>query len=143
MNQKNVDLIHSMYTAFAAGDVAGVVQHMSPDIVWMEAEGNPYADGNPYVGPDAIVSGVFARCATEWDGFCVNVEELIDAGDTVVALSRYGGAHKTTGLTHNTQVVHVWRLKGGKVVHFQQYADTRQLARVMGAIQDEHSAAAG
>jgi uncharacterized protein len=100
--------------------------------VWNEAENFPYADKNPYVGPDAIVQGIFMRLATEWDGFTVAPEEILDAGDTVVVLGRYRGSYKTTGKPQNTQMVHVWRVQDGKVAQFQQYADTLQVARVTG-----------
>jgi hypothetical protein len=30
--------------------------------------GRPYADKNPYVGPNAVLEGLFARLAGEWDG---------------------------------------------------------------------------
>ncbi len=133
MSKENVALIQGLYDAFATGDVGDVLGRMSPDIVWNEAENFPYADGNPYVGPEAIVGGVFARCATEWDGFAVSVEEILDAGDTVIALGRYLGVYKATGKPMRTQLVHVWRITGGKVVRFQQYADTLQVSRVTGA----------
>lgn len=87
----NADLVRGVYESFAAGDVDAVLGAMSPDIVWTEAENFPYADGNPYVGPQAVLEGVFARCNGEWDGFGVEVEEILDAGDTVVALGRYVG----------------------------------------------------
>lgn len=38
------------------------------------------------------------------------------------------------GLPQRTQLVHVWRMEDGKVVRFQQYADTLQVARVIGAV---------
>lgn len=132
MSRQNVELVRGLYEAFAAGDVEGVLGCLDPDIVWLEAEGNPYADGNPYVGPDAVAQGVFARCIGEWDGFAVAVDELLDAGDTVIMLGRYHGTYKATGLAQHTQVVHVWRIANGAAVRFQQFADTRQLARVMG-----------
>jgi ketosteroid isomerase-like protein len=106
-----------------------VLGAMSPDIVWNEAENFPYADGNPYVGPQAIAEGVFARCIDEWDGFAVSVEEILDAGDTIVALGRYGGSCKATGKAMNPQLAHVWRIADGKAVAFQQYVDTLQVAR--------------
>jgi ketosteroid isomerase-like protein len=105
---------------------------MSHDIIWNEAEHNAYADGNPYIGPEAVANGVFARCVGEWDGFRVVIEELIDAGDTVITFGRYGGTFKRTGRAQNTQVAHVWRVAGGKAVRFQQHADTLHLAHVMG-----------
>ena len=132
MNPANTAVIRGIYDAFAAGDGAGAMGRMSPDIVWNEAENNPWADGNPYIGPEAVAKGIFARCATEWDGFAVEVEELIDAGDTVIMLGRYGGTYKSTGRKQHTQVVHVWRVKDGQAVRFQQYLDTLQINRVMG-----------
>lgn len=133
MSAQNVAVIDGIYKAFAAGDVPGVLGAMSPDIVWNEANNFPYADGNPYVGPMAVAEGVFARCGSEWDGFGVEIDELIDAGDTVVALGRYGGTYKATGRPQRTQMAHVWRLKDGKAVGFQQYADTLHVAQVIAA----------
>ena len=132
MSKENVALIRGIYDAFAKGDVPAVLGAMSPKIVWNEAENFPYADKNPYVGPDAIVQGVFMRLATEWDGFAVAPEEFLDAGDTIVVLGRYRGAYKSTGKSQSTQMVHVWRVKDGKASQFQQYADTLQVARVTG-----------
>ncbi len=133
MSGQNAELIRGIYSAFAAGDVEGVLGAMSPDIVWNEAENFPYADGNPYVGPMAVATGVFARCAGEWDGFTVEVDEILDAGDTVVALGHYLGAYKATGRSMRTQFAHVWRVSGGKATRFQQYADTLQAHRVTAA----------
>ena len=132
MSQENVALVQGIYDGFAAGDVGAVLGAMSPDIVWNEAENFPYSDGNPYVGPQAVAEGVFARCIGEWDGFAANIEEILDAGDTVVALGRYGGTCKATGKAMNPQMVHVWRVAGGKAVAFQQYVDTLNVAQATG-----------
>ena len=63
MPQENVGLVRSLYDAFGRGDVPVVLAAMDPAIRWNEAENFPYADGNPYVGPDAILQGVFMRLA--------------------------------------------------------------------------------
>lgn len=133
MSEQNVRLVRSIYDAFAAGDISGVVGRMSPDMVWNEAENFPYADGNPYCGPEAIVGGVFARLGSEWEGFAAVPEEFLDAGETVVVLGRYRGTCRATGSALDSQLVHVWRIENGKAVRFQQYTDTLQAARVTGA----------
>ena len=133
MSHTNVALIRAIYDAFAAGDIPGILSRMSPDMVWNEAENFPYADGNPYVGPDAILAGVFARLGGEWDGFAAIPDEILDAGDTLVALGRYRGTCIATGGEMNAQMVHVWRVADGKATAFQQYADTLAVARAMGA----------
>lgn len=132
MSQENVALVRAIYAAFGAGDVPGVVARMAPGIEWNEAESFPYADGNPYRGPDAILGGVFARLGSEWDGFAAVPEEFLDAGDAVVVLGRYRGTFKATGRALDAQMVHVWRIEGGKAARFQQYTDTLQAARVLG-----------
>ena len=133
MSRQNVDLIRGIYDAFGAGDVPGVLGRMSPDIEWNEAESFPYADGNPYRGPDAILGGVFARLGGEWEGFAAVPEEFLDAGDSVVVLGRYRGTCKATGEPVDAQMAHVWRVKDGKAAAFQQYTDTLQFARATGA----------
>jgi uncharacterized protein len=128
----NLDLIRGLYEAFGRGDIADVLARMAPDIEWNEAENFPYADGNPYRGPDAIVAGIFARLGSEWEGFAAVPEEFLDAGDTIVVLGRYRGTYKATGRALDAQLVHLWRVKDGKAAAFQQYTDTLQAARVTG-----------
>jgi hypothetical protein len=67
----------------------------------------------------------------EWDGFAVAVDEILDAGDTVIARGRYIGTFKTTGKPISAQLVHVWTVVDGKLATFQQYVDTLQVARAM------------
>jgi uncharacterized protein len=132
MSKENVELVRGIYDAFAAGDVPAVLGAMSPDMEWNEAENFPLADGNPYVGHDAILQGVFARLAGEWDGFAAVPEEIVDGGDTVIAFGRYLGTCKATGKPIRAQMVHVWRIADGKARSFQQYTDTLQVARATG-----------
>jgi uncharacterized protein len=87
-----------------------------------------YADHNPYVGPQAVLEGVFMRLAAEWEGFTVTPEEWLDAGNHVVVLGSYTGRHKESGKEVRAQFAHVWGVKHGRVVRFQQYTDTKQFA---------------
>ncbi len=131
MTSANVLLIQGVYDAFARGDVGAVLGALAPGVVWNEAENFHYADGNPYVGPQAVAAGVFARLAADWVPFASTIDEYLDAGDTVVARGRYSGAFKATGKPINAQLVHIWTMAGGKVAAFQQYTDTLQFARAM------------
>jgi ketosteroid isomerase-like protein len=134
MSAENVSLVKGIYHALGTGDVPAVVAAMSPAIEWNEAENFPYADGNPYIGAEAILGGVFARLASEWDGFHVEPEQFLDAGDTVIVTGRYVGAWRGTGTAMNPQAAHFWTVAEGKVVRFQQLVDTLAVARAMGAV---------
>ncbi|MDQ3802765.1 MAG: nuclear transport factor 2 family protein [Acidobacteriota bacterium] len=131
MSQENVEVIRGLYEAFGRGDVPAVLGQMDQGIEWREADNFIYADRNPYVGPQAIVEGVFARLGSEWEGFTVMPEEWLDAGNHVVVLGTYAGRHRETGREVRAQFAHVWGVRGGRVVRFQQYTDTKQFAEAV------------
>ena len=129
----NVGLLKSLYAAFARGDVPSVLGAMSADIRWYQAESNPYRAGDEaWVGPDSVLNHVFMRLGTEWDGFAVHPGSFHDAGDSVIVEARYSGTYKPTGRSMDAQVCHVWDIKDGELVRFQQYMDTAKLQEVMG-----------
>jgi uncharacterized protein len=132
MPQQEPQTIRDLYAAFGGGDAAAVLAMFHPGIVWKEAEGIPYADRNPYVGPQQIGEGVFGRILTDFEGFTVNPDKIVHEGDTVVALGRYRGLHRSTGQSLDAQFAHVWTFRDGLIIGFQQYADTAQFVRVMG-----------
>jgi ketosteroid isomerase-like protein len=118
----NLNIIQGTYAAFAKGDVPGVLGILSPDIAWTEAEGFPY--GGTYIGPQAVLEGVFMRLGTEWDGFAAVPSEFIDGGNAVVVLGKYSGAYKATGKSFQADFAHVWKMQDGKAIQFTQYVDT-------------------
>jgi ketosteroid isomerase-like protein len=126
MSQENVDIVRSMYDAFGRGDVPAVLAALDAQIEWLEAENFIYAGGNPYIGPNAVLEGVFMRLATEWEDFGVAPIEILDAGDTVVSRGYYSGTYKKTGVKVRAQMAHFFTFKAGKVIKFQQYTDTAQ-----------------
>ena len=128
----NSNFIRNLYEAFARGDVGEVLAGFDLEIRWREADSFIYADGNPYVGADAIVKGIFTRLATEWDGFTVSPEKYIDAGEEVVVLGTHTGTYKATGRSVRAQFAHIWSLRDGKVTHFQEYTDTLQFRTAVG-----------
>ena len=128
----NGDIVKGIYTAFAKGDVPTVLGLFDNGIVWNEAEGYRFAAGNPYIGPNAILQNVFMALVTQLDGFAVTPSNVIDGGDHVAVEGRYTGTVKATGTPLNAQFMHVFELRGGKIVRFQQYTDTAQWSKALG-----------
>lgn len=128
----SLDTIKAAYAAFAHNDPSVLFGVMAPGIVWNEAEGNPLADRNPYVGPQAVGEGVFGRLVAAIHAFSAVPTTYIDGGDHVVVLGRYGGTIKAGGAPLDAQFCHVYHFRDGKVVTFQQYTDSAQWARLMG-----------
>jgi ketosteroid isomerase-like protein len=127
----SVAVVRNVYEAFARGDVAAAFKDFHPQIEWREAEGFSYADGNPYIGPDRVLQGVFARLGTDFDDFKVMPHEFVDGGNTVVALGRYQGRVRATGKFVDARFAHVWRVEGSQLRGFEQLTDTSQFANAV------------
>ena len=125
----NLDSVRGAYDAFAKGDIPAVLGFLNPDVEWTEAEGFPY--GGTYVGPEAVLEGVFMRLGTEWEGFAAVPDEFIDGGDVVVALGEYSWSYKATGKSFRANFAHVWKIREWKAVRFVQYVDTLLVQRAV------------
>ena len=91
--------------------------------------GFPYA--GTYTGPDALLNGVFARIGADWDGFGFKLDRLVDGGDTIVAIGTYWGTCRRTSRKMQARAVHVWEMAEGKLLRFEQFADTKLVADAM------------
>lgn len=118
----NKEIIESVYAKFAQGDVPGVLGAMADDIQWVEADGFPLA--GTYVGPQNVLDGVFMRLGEIGDEFSVIPDQFVADGDTVVTLGNYTWKHNSSGAPAAVKMAHVWTLRGGKIVAFQQHVDT-------------------
>ena len=123
-------LIQSFYYHLDHGDPQGAFALLHPAVEWREAEGNPLADRNPYRGAAEIAEGVLGRLVSTYDHFAATPEEFLAEGNRVIVFGRYTGTHKPTEQKLDCPFVHSWTVENGKIVQFQQYADTEQLARL-------------
>ena len=131
---ENLRVIQRLYDSFAQGDGPGALAEMHDNIHWNEAENFVYSDRNPYQSPSDVANGVFGRLLADWEDYKATAHELLHAGDTVIALGRSKGTNRVTRKPLDAQFAHVWRLREGKIVGFQQYIDTLQVHRVTSVI---------
>lgn len=123
------EVIESHYAAGERGDLPGMMSDFAPDIVWTEAAGFPFA--GTYVGVDSVRDNVFIAIAKEWDGWSVAIDELVVEGETVIGVGTYTGTNRATGKSVSTRVTHIWRVRDGKAVRFEQITDTAEVLDAM------------
>lgn len=129
---ENIKTVESWYEAVMSGQPEPFFAAMTEQTIWNEADNFPYANGNPYIGPDAVMNGVFGPIFADWEHW--NTTELNFHGTPdghVFVTGVYDGKHKKTGKTVAAQFVHHYVLANGKMVSFQQYTDTKQVAEAM------------
>lgn len=125
----NADIVRAHYDASERGDLDGMLAPFAAEIRWTEAAGFPYA--GTHIGPGAVAANVFGRIQEEWDDYTVAIDEVIDGGDVVVGIGTYSGTYTRTGRFFAARVAHIWRLKDGEVVAFEQFTDTEMVNRAL------------
>src|SRR5436305_7201621 len=114
----NRDLIQATYEGSSDENGRNLLAVLAPDTAWTEAEGFPYA--GTYVGPEAIVAGVFRRLASEWTGYRADVHTYMEEGDRVAAFGVYSGIYKATSKSMCAPFAHLYEIKDGKIVRMTQ-----------------------
>lgn len=127
MSQENVDLVRSAYEAFGSGDM-DTVGRLLAETEWHEAAGMPY--GGTFTGAEAIFSNVLGPISQDVEGFSVQTEEILDAGDKVISIGNYRGQGANGPL--DARYAHVWEIRNGAVVRFEQFADTKLFSQAVG-----------
>ena len=130
MPDTNIDIVRGIYAAWPRG-IDAFIEKLSPDIEWRFADNFVYGRINPLIGRAAVREGSLKALKTDWDGFDGQLDELLDAGDTVIGLGHYVGTYRTTGKSIRAQFAHFWTLRDGQVVRWRQYVDTRQFAEAV------------
>jgi uncharacterized protein len=119
VSQANVDTVRRGYEAFNSGDIESALQPFSADIEWVVPDVLP--DPGPFRGPEGV-RRFWNMWQETFDDFRVEVEELTDLGENVIAQVRIRGRGKDSGVEVVTpSAPHVWTLRGGKVVRMEMF----------------------
>lgn len=129
-------VVEGFYAAIGTGDMETVASLLAEDVSWSEAEGSPYAAGNPYVGFDAMGAGVFGPIGEAFADFAGTPGQFTTEGNRVVVEGRYTGTSRASGEAIDAPFVHVFTVEDGQIATFQQYTDTWQWRRLTGTLED-------
>src|SRR6185436_3049714 len=120
-----MEIVKAIYEALAARDYEAIMSNFAEDFVWIAADNSPLGDQSPYHGVEEIRSGVFARIDAGFEKLIVVPDEIYSAdGGRVVVLGYYHGKFRGAAHEFKTQVAHIWTIRDGRGVKFQQYLDT-------------------
>lgn len=125
--QNNIQVIQHAYQCFGQGDVAGILNTLTDDVVWHVAP----VENVPYTGTRNGKAGAgdfFAKLVEVEDVLKFEPREFIAQGDKVVVIGEYAARVKDTGREFETYWVQVFNLRDGKISNFTEYTDTAAIA---------------
>ena len=123
------DLIAAGYEAFTKGDLTQVLALLHPEIDAQQSEDVPW--GGTYKGLAEFAQ--FMGKLREYVDTVVVVDEIVEAGDTVVMIGRSKGKVVATGREFDLRALHVWHMEDGKARRFEVYLDTPAMLEALRA----------
>jgi len=130
MSAENVEIVRLGYDEFlATGEL--VERVTAPEFVWDMSTFHGWPERQTYEGPEGTRE-FLTDWVGAWEDWRLEVRELIDAGDDVVAILHQSGRSKTTGLEVDMDFAQVWTIKDGKQTRMRMYADPDEALREVG-----------
>jgi len=125
MSQDNVEIVRSAYEALAREGLDAFMDHFTDDVDYRAIVGAP-DDVGPIHGKRALRTFLQDWMDT-FDGFTMELLKVADAGDdAVVALERFGGRAKQSGVETDQVIGDVFTIRGGKIATGREYASFEQ-----------------
>jgi len=120
MSEELVQLVEQGYEAWNSGDRAWVLEHMSPQIEWITPEDDP--DPGTYRGYEGVET-YWSQWRAAVGQLHFKIEEILDAGDSVVVVARRQGKGEHSGLEISDRVIQVFEFEDSKCVRVHEYYD--------------------
>src|SRR2546421_100356 len=136
---ENVTLMKAAYAAFDRGDVAGLLEMLAPDVEWNW----PAVKEIPHSGPRRgrhEAAAFFETLTAVEEPVEFRRDEFLAHGDRVVVLGTYRARAKSSGGHWESDFVHVWTVREGRIARFDiQYNTAAAVEAYRTAAAARHS----
>jgi ketosteroid isomerase-like protein len=130
MSQENVEIVRRYFPAYERGGLDALAEFWHPDINWRAAEG-ALDDVGLMEGPGALRHHL-EQWEDTFESGRVEVEELVDAGDQVVAVVRGIGRMKESEAEVDLRYAIVLSIRDGKIAAGREYFTREQALEAAG-----------
>jgi ketosteroid isomerase-like protein len=125
MSQENVEIVRALFATFQGVNAGNLERRLDevrelfdPEVEWVATPHSLLAS-EEYRGYDGV-RRFWTQFLSGWDEYDVRVDELLDAGDRVVAVMRLSG--RTSELEVDEARSSVLRLREGRIVRIEPFA---------------------
>jgi ketosteroid isomerase-like protein len=130
MSQENVELVRESYERFqATGEFDP--EFIDPEFVFDMSTFRGWPGQQEYHGVEGARK-FLDEWLEAWDDWELELEELHDAGEQIVAIVRQRGRSKSMGLPVDMTFAQLFTLRDGKQVRMQMYAEPSEALQAAG-----------
>src|SRR4051812_24608239 len=129
MSQENVEIVRRMHDAYARGDLQMALSFFDPEVKLSTPARQPGA--GTYHGHEGVRRAT-AVWVGAWEDFRINVEELTELGEHVLARLHEHGRGKGSGVEVDRHLFQLFTLRGDKIVRLRMYEDQAEALEAAG-----------
>src|SRR2546428_6512581 len=133
MSQQNVEVVRAVYDCWRQGDFRATANKVAPDFEWKQVHG--VVEPGSHVGADA--SRALRSIFEVYEDLCVEAEEYVDAGDTIVVVARAHGTARGSGLHMDQRLAQAWTVLDGIPARMEQYPSREDALEAVGLSEEK------
>ncbi|MCW5983028.1 MAG: nuclear transport factor 2 family protein [Bryobacteraceae bacterium] len=126
--QESAAIVKQAYEAFGRGDLQGLLDSLTDDVVWETPAVRGASFGGRRQGKQGVAA-FFSELLQAEEVLLFDMSEYIAQGERVAVLGRYRGRVKATGQIAETPLIHVFTIRKGKIANFFELYDTAAAER--------------
>jgi ketosteroid isomerase-like protein len=130
MSEEIVEITRRAYEGFIATQEFNA-ELIHPEFVWDMSTFRGWPERQTYAGVEGAREFMDNWLET-WDDWELELEELRDAGDSVVGVIRQRGRSRATGLPVDMHFAQVWTYRDGLQIRMRMYASPEEALRAAG-----------
>jgi uncharacterized protein len=129
MSQENVEIVRAAIDAWNRGDWGGVVKDAAGDFELVPPSQSPLSA--PVRGVDEVRAWAADQQETVGD-LSIEIEELIESGESIVALIRLGIRPQGADAEFELRIAHLWTLRNGKLIRCEVFPERNKALEAAG-----------
>ncbi len=129
MSEENLQVVRAGFDAFSRGDMPAFLELADPSIVFTPLPDAP--DVQSFHGHEGLLQGI-AQTTEIWDDFSVELREMRDFDDHVLASYRWWGRGPSSGIQMEVDICALHTLRAGKMVRWQFFSSEQQALEAAG-----------
>ena len=130
MSQENLEIVRRAWQALVRRDNEAAFALYDPDVE-IDATASEFPVAGTYHGLEGV-----RRWNRDWLGtfgeFSAEIDEWVDGGDHVLAMVRWSGRGKLSGVPTQMLKAHVWTVRDGRLLRLRVYNSRAEGLRAAG-----------
>src|SRR5687768_3999826 len=123
MSEENVEIVRQMVDAFSRGDTPAMLKLTDPSLVFTPLPDTP--DVQSFHGHEGLLQGI-AQTTEIWDDFSIELREMRDFDDQVLASLRWWGRGPSSGIQMEVDICALVTFREGMIVRWQFFPSEQQ-----------------